>query len=135
MISRKFTFFAFVAVLMSAVITSADNDSPSLESQIRDLMTQKRDVLQERLDGAEQLYKLGTIKKDRVLNARRDRLNAELDLATSKADRITVLESQLANLRELEQLLARRYEDGTDTLDDKLIATEDRLVVEIALLR
>jgi hypothetical protein len=46
-----------------------------------------------------------------------------------------VLESQLKTRQEIEQLLSRRYKDGTDNLDAKLIATVDRLEAEISLLR
>jgi hypothetical protein len=116
--------------------SSVAEQGPRLaDTEVRDLLTQKRDVLQERLDGVLKLHELGTLEKDRVLKARNDVLSAELDLAVSKADRITVLESQLQNLRERELMIARRYEEGTAQQEEKLVSKADRLSAEIALLR
>ena len=123
------------ALKLEENVTAAQNQTSLADVRIRDLLTQKRDVLKERLDGTQQLYDVGDTQPDRVLNARTDLLRAELDLVTSKAERIAVLESQLKTQKEFEQWATRRFEDGTDSFDAKFIATADRLEAEIALLR
>jgi len=138
MLSRKFVVFFMATALLACTVTTitpAQNQATSVDAQIRDLITQKRDVLKERLDGTQRLHEVGGTQKDRVLIARIDLLRTELDLATSKAERIVVLESQLKTRRELEQWLKRRYKDGTDSFDAQFVATADRLDAEIALLR
>jgi outer membrane protein TolC len=137
MFSRRFVVFAVALALVLIVtrITPAQNERTSADVEIRNLMTQKRDVLKERLDGVQQLLELGGIREDRVLIARTDVLRAELELATSRAERIAVLDSQLKTRQEIEKLLSRRYKDGTDNLDAKLLATADRLEAKISLLR
>ena len=137
MLTRKFVVFSVALALAFTVMTftPAQNPTASFDVQIRELMTQKRDVLKERLEGAQRLHEVGGIRMDRVLIARIDLLGAEFDLAASKAERIAVLESQLKARQEGEHWVTRRYKDGSDSFEAKLIATADRLEAEIALWR
>lgn len=126
----------FVAFSMTAAaITSADNEANPAEDQIRELMTQKRDALQERVDEMQKLHGGGTVTTDKVLDAQLDLTKAQLELATSKEDRLSVLKSQVQIFRDLEQAAKSRYESGTALRAEVLNAKASRLDAEIALLR
>jgi len=116
-------------------ITPAQNDTASIDAQVRDLMLQKRDILQQRLEMAKKSFLSGQITNDRVLSARNDVLDAELDLAASKADRIAVLESKVEILKEIEEAVSTRQGVNGGPFGARLEATIDRIDAEIALLR
>lgn len=126
--------FAVLALVATAV-SSAQDGATSAQEQIRDLMTQKRDVLKKRVATASQLYGSGKLEKTQVLEAEADLLAARLDLATSKAGRIAILEEKLKNRRQLDELYQQRILRGTGKPTEALAATADRLDAEIALLR
>ena len=79
MFSRKFVVFSVASGLAFTLttITPAQNQTTSVDVQIRNLMTQKRDVLKERLDGAQRLYEVGGIQKDRVFIALKPKFGFE----------------------------------------------------------
>lgn len=105
--------------------------------KIRALLEEKRNILKQRLDGIESQYKSGLSSHDTLIAARNDFLDAELAMATDKAQRIVILEKKVTNAQEREKLMleARRIGSLTVTPADALMATADRLDAEIALAR
>jgi len=70
-----------------------------------------------------------------VLRASELLLEAELDLAETKAERIAVRDKLVANLRQREEAVLARYRIGAEQYDSVLQVTAARLKAEIKLLR
>ena len=121
--------------LAAASWTCGQGDSPGPEAEIRELLKQKRDVLQERYEAVRRLYDLGTVLQERVLVAQRDLLAASVELAESEAGRLEVLQEIVENAQEFERLMAERFENGTVGRDEVQLATVARIDAQIAVLR
>ncbi len=125
-----------VAFSLTAAAIRADNEeASSADGQIRNLMAQKRDALQERVDEIRKFHESGTVTTDKVLDAQLDLSRAQLDLAITKEDRLSVLDSQVQILRDLEQVAKSRYQSGSAMRAEVLNAMAARIDAEIALLR
>ena len=118
----------------TAVFSVAQNSSSNPEHEIRDLLTQRCDVLRERADTIEAAFKGGTADADAVITARNDLLHAELKLATDPVERVALCESNVANMNRIEELARVRFNNGTAYKQDVLAATAARLSAEIELL-
>jgi len=68
-------------------------------------------------------------------DAQADALALELQLYTSKSERLKVLERNLAAQQQFEAIADARFNTGAGTQDDMLKAQADRLQAEIALER
>ena len=137
MTSKTFAacMLAAAGVWTAATWTFGQGDSAGPEAEIHELLTQKRDVLQERVEAVRRLYDLGTVQRERVLAAQRDLLAAGIDLAQTQAERLEVLGAIVENAQEYERVLAERYENGTVGQDEVQLATVARIDSQIALLR
>ncbi|MBP88543.1 MAG: hypothetical protein CMJ64_17815 [Planctomycetaceae bacterium] len=124
----------------------AQDDAASPEQRLRTLLEERRDTLSERLDALENMREVGLGDADVVVSARIDVLDAELELAATKAERIEVLKKRLRSFRELEdwarhsrRLLhahrARTTRTAVDAAGDMLLAKAARMQDEIDLLR
>jgi outer membrane protein TolC len=80
-------------------------------------------------------YQAGRVSFDRVQQATRALLDAELEQCESDKERIKVLEKIVALAKESEKSAAQRYKTGAATQSDALMATAARLEAEIALER
>lgn len=136
MLRRNPLVFALVAAVSvaTALSTLAGNEANPAEARIRELMMQKRDVLQQRIAALEQFYKNGQVTHADVLNAKIELLTAELDLAANKNERLGVLESQLQLFRRLEKVAQAQFLTGEALHTEVLQAKAARIDAEIALL-
>jgi outer membrane protein TolC len=81
------------------------------------------------------MYTAGSVSLTTILAGRDQLLDAELQLAKTKEQRLTLYQERLDNMRALEDAVKKRYEAGQSTLESKLSATAARLQAEIDLLR
>ena len=137
MLARLLMIVAVVTLICVCVTTVsvAQNDANDSDKAILDLMMQKRDTLQARADVLKRKYEDGTITLFSALGAQGDLLEAELSLARSPADRIALRETQVANMKEIEDYFRQCFETGTSTTEEVLNAKAERLEAEIVLLR
>lgn len=137
MMYRKPITLTAIAVFSLAVAagTFAQSKADPVEDQVRALMKQKQEVLEQRVQLLRETYLRGSIPFDEVLAARNDLLEVELELAASMDERLSILESQLQNLRQLEELTKRHFATGQAPQADLLGARAARLGAEIAVLR
>ena len=125
---------SFAGLAISGSFTS-QNDDASLDKRIHTLLVERRDTLRQRSAALDERFTQGRVVFESVLFARNDLLDAELELASSKAERIAAHEKRLDNYRELEKLMMARHAVGASTTEDGLMAKAARLRAEIELLR
>ena len=125
------------AVLLGAVVAADAPESPPGEAttQLQSLLKERRDTLRKLVDAVESRYRSGGVSVDSVLRASEQLLEAELDLAETKPERIAVYGKLVANFHEREQAARAGYDTGTATLESLLEVTAARLKAEIQLLR
>jgi len=123
-----------LGLLLGPPGTSAEN-TESQETEIRKLLMQKRDLLQERVEVLTQAHNAGEVSADRLPNAQMELLAVELELATSQADRLAILESQLQNRREVELRMTELHDNADVTKVSLVTYQTQRIDAEIALLR
>jgi len=70
-----------------------------------------------------------------VIRAQGDLLDAELQLAKNREDRIRILAERLKAARELETVTKHRHQAAAVSLDSWLTAKAERLQAEVDLLR
>lgn len=121
--------------LLSIPGKNAGENTESQDAEVRKLLLQKRDLLQERVEYFTQAQIAGTVSVDHLPNAQMELLAVELELATSKADRLAILESQLQNRREVELRMTELHENANVTKDSLVTYQTQRIDAEIALLR
>lgn len=117
-----------------AVGASAQKDPKPAETELRKLMTQKRDLLQRRVSMLEQTYLTSDTSHVEVVEAKRDLIKAQLDLAETHSERLEVLTSQLELCRELERVSKSKFQLGDATQAELLHIMANRIDAEIALL-
>ena len=111
------------------------NESTSDDGRLRDLMAQRRDVLQSRVSEVMKLYRNGTAGVEKVFEATQDLLEAKLALASTQQEREVILKSQVDNMEALEQTMEARFKNGNAGASEYLHAKAERLAAEINLLR
>ena len=127
--------FLTCIALAAATVTLAQNETEDPNARIRELLTEKRDVMATRVEYAASQFESGKMSPQSLFRARIDLLEAKLPLAESKAERVQIRESQRDFCRELEKVLREQYLIGTATIDECYLATAGRIDAEIALER
>jgi hypothetical protein len=137
---RQITFLlCCVAGAASVVDSSAGADPPKSTadeagpSQLLFLRKERRETLRKLVDAAESKYNSGKATLDVVLRASDLLLEAEMDLARTRAERIAVHEKLVANLRQVEKATQLRCDAGTAPIEESLEAKAARLKAEIRL--
>ena len=141
--TRRRVFFLLLSCAAILGITFSESlrrpavgQAPTAQSsKIRTLLEKKRDVLKQRVDSVEGAFQLARGSYDAVMMARNDLLDAELALATDKAQRITILEKKVENAKASEEIAQSARNSGQMQPADVLAATAHRIDSEIALLR
>jgi len=105
----------------------------SRSSRVRDLQEQRLDTLRNLVKITTEHYKNGQASSDELWSATRAKDEAELDLCTSSAERIAILERIVAEARMLEEQDAKLVANKLLSRTLLLKATADRLQHEIRL--
>ena len=135
-----------IAIGTLALVIGAGFWSLSVNSQ--QAIAQQKDVakltelLQERLatrteiaKHAAQEYQRGAASLEQLQKAEQARIEAELDLCETAAERIKLLEESVALARTLEKSVLAKFERGIITTVESLQAKANRLEAEIRLER
>lgn len=109
--------------------------STDTESQLRDLLIERKQVLEMLVRTAEGRIKTGVATYDEVFVLRRDLLAAELDLCNTPAERIAVCEKTVQLAKKQEQLARDFVAVGKLAKGGAAKARLSRLEAEIELLR
>ncbi|QDU36157.1 hypothetical protein Mal4_04400 [Maioricimonas rarisocia] len=123
-----------VALTHSPPVRSQQPESPRSE-RLQALLTERRDTLRELLEVVTLRHQQGLASIDELVRTRSVVIDAELELAKTRADRLSLLQQQVDNLRELEELTRKRYESSQIPLGPTLTAKAARLAAAIDLER
>ena len=122
--------------LLAALVTLPGRDVVGQTSErLTALLNERREVLRKLVDAAEQRYRAGAATLEAAIRASNQLLEAELELADTKAERIAVHEKLVGNLQRLEQVAEARRAAAAAALEEVLEAKAARLKGEITLLR
>ncbi len=105
------------------------------DTKLKGLLKERLATVREILTVTTEQYKAGTGSFERVHQALKDVMSAELDLCDSDKERITVLEKGVAQAKDYEKLAEAQFKVGKVQVTDVLAAKADRLEIEIALER
>lgn len=127
-------------VVIVGAFTFLGHNVPAAQTETKDSKLDA--LLKERLSAARAVVKVadleyasGKTSFDRVHQATKALLRAELDLSDSDKERIRVLEEAVALAKTNETYAAERYKSGLVTQSDVLMAGVARLEAEIDLER
>ena len=115
----------------------AQNQDDVSSDRLKSLKQEYMNTLQSRVDAVESRYKIGQSPLPQLVSARIDLLDAELEFATTRGERVEILKRKVDNLREKESLVKEGQKSGLlgSSPEDALLATAERLRAEIALVR
>jgi len=140
MIHRYLLLLGVLAVGAMLIVSSIDakdaqapDDDPA--ARIVSLLKERRDTFRQLATVVEQAYRQGEGTFASVIQASNSLLEVELDLATDKAERITLHEKRVANVKQMEQITMALHRNREATRVDVLAAKGARLKAEIELLR
>jgi hypothetical protein len=122
-----------VASAIAADWPASRHDGAS--AQLESLLKERRDVVRKLVEIVNRRYQTGMVTQESVILASNLLLDAELELARTKAERIAVCQKLVGNLRQLEQAAEARHERTMGSADDVLKAKAARLKAEIQLVR
>ena len=105
----------------------------SRSGRVRDLQKQRLDTLRDRVKITTERYSKGEVSSDELWSATRARDEAELDLCSSNAERIAILERIVEEAKRIEQQDAELVANKLLSRRLLLKATADRLQQEILL--
>ena len=125
---------SIACLAFSFTIAQQATESDS-HAALNELLTKRRDTLKTRVDVLEQMHADGRLPLTTVVAGRDQLLDAELQLAKTKEQRLLLYQKRIENMRALEDTIKRRYENGRSSLESALSATAARLQAEIDLLR
>jgi Cu(I)/Ag(I) efflux system membrane fusion protein len=109
--------------------------SDKKEGKLKELLKERLATLRQLAQVATAEYQAGRVSYDRLHQALRAVLHAELDMCESDKERIKVLEQVVALAKDYEKSAVQRYKTGAATQSDALMAKAGRLEAEIALGR
>ena len=123
-------------VMFSQPAASQTEQNATSDKKLNSVLTERRDTLRQIVNIVESRRSQGDETIDNVIKARNELLDAELDIAKTRAERVRIREEQVKNFRNLENVLTRRHESGGEITNvEVLVAKAVRLEAEIALLR
>jgi hypothetical protein len=127
-----------VAIVIASAI-AADPPVPGQDEasqQLEFLLKARRDTLRQIVNLLEAERRTGgRATEEPILRASNQLLDAELDLASTKAERIALREKVVTNLQQIEKITAAQVGFGVRKPEEALQATAARLKAEIQLLR
>jgi outer membrane protein TolC len=105
------------------------------DGKVKELLKERLATLKTLADLTVNDYKAGRVSFDRVHQAMRAVLDAELELCESAKERVTILEQAVKLAKEFETVAEAQFRIGKVTQSDVLLAKVNRLDTEIALER
>ncbi|HVK03425.1 MAG TPA: hypothetical protein VM490_08115 [Armatimonadaceae bacterium] len=109
--------------------------SPAAEARLRELLTERRNILREAFEQAGRRYAAGQVGIEERHRAEIAALLAEVDLTRSVAERIAVREAVLKLATEMERLARARFAQGQIRREAMTEATLGRVEAQVALGR
>ena len=122
-------------VVCSQPAESQEERQASSDNKLNNLLAERRDTLHQLVEWVVAQHEQGDATLDNVIQAKNDLLDSELDIATTKTDRIRIRQEQVENLRYFENFMASRHENGSTTIIELLVVKAARLQAEIKLRR
>jgi len=120
-------------------ITRSSDAVPRAETgpteRIESLLTERLETLRQIVKHATEQYVAGQIEIDNLIRARLSLLDAELETASTRAQRTRVYGERLKFFRDLEGAVKQQQLAGTTTMARMLSVKAERLEAEIVLLR
>jgi hypothetical protein len=116
-------------------ITPKKVEYKKADAKLKELLQERLATLRKLVKQTQADYLAGKVSFDRLHQATRALLDAELEQCESDKERIPVLEKIVALAKDSEKSAVQRYETGNATQSDALMATASRLEAEIALER
>jgi hypothetical protein len=128
------------AALLAAVLlgTAFGAPPPAVrkdDPEVKKLLTQRRELLRELVKGRCQLFEMGRIPAENVLDAVRKQKEVELELADTQASRIAALEDILRIAAKVDAVAQDRCDQGRMALAGLMEVRDFRLECEINLRR
>jgi outer membrane protein TolC len=105
------------------------------QAQVRKLLEERRDALRKVIEARQKEFEVGRGSLDGLLRTARKLLQAELELATTPAQRIAAHQAHYDIAKKVEEMNATRYDAGRLSFADYQESRAARLAAEIALLR
>jgi outer membrane protein TolC len=115
------------------VAARPNGQTPVKMPTIAELRAERRKLLEQLYELAVDRQRQGTGSPGEVAAARLTLLNADIEMTTDRAKRITLLEEVVRIRREQEQTVIARVQSGVATQSETMKATVARLDAEIAL--
>jgi hypothetical protein len=129
---------AAVTVIASAIAADLSPSKPDEASrQLESLLKERRDTFRKLVEFVEVKHGRGEVDLPALIRVSNQLLDAELDLAKTKAERITLLQKLVANLRRVEEDAESRHNVGfgLNSFEALSEAKAARLKAEIQLVR
>jgi outer membrane protein TolC len=139
--ARIVALFVLALLLVGGSIGGWSAGSPRVvaadakDSKVKELLKERLATLRKLVHAVTADYVKGQVSFDRVQQATRALLDAELEQCESDKERIKVLEKIVTLAKESEKSAEQRYKTGNAAQSDVLMATAARLEAEIALER
>ena len=122
-------------VACSQPAESQEERQTSSDNKISDLLAQRRDTLHQLVEWVVAQRNDGAAALGDVIQAKNDLLDAELDIAKTKKERIRIRKEQVENFRLLENAMTFQHKEGGIAGNEVWVAKAARLEAEIKLLR
>lgn len=120
---------------LTAVADALPGTAADEPAGLRELLTQRRDVLQHVVRIAEEEYLVAGVSLRELVAARDELLQAELALADGADERQTILQTRRDNMLDLEERIVESFRLGHVSQREVLRVRAARLQAEIDLLR
>ena len=114
---------------------SPPQDATARNDRVKTLVDERIEVLRRLVALAAKQHSWGQVEMETLIRAEGALLDAELDAATTRTDRVRAYGQRLKSLQELEDAAGESYHAGAASERELLSVKAARLEVEIALLR
>ena len=109
--------------------------SSASDDKIQDLLEQRQQVLESRVEMIRGVASQGSLRMDELFRAENDALRASLELAEDQQATITIREKILENCRKIEEIVQMYQQNGAGRIHDFLLVKANRITAEIELAR
>ena len=114
---------AALSVCCLALPVGAEEADPGRSPELLELMKERRATLESLAKVMEKQYENGVITYDVVIRARIRVLDADLDLASTIAERIQVHERRVNEFEQLEKIVLTNWQNGLAQVASKFVTS------------